>query len=334
MSQVTNRLDAARKQMFELYAPVLAEMDQVEQLLRDELRNADAFLDELVKHGFRIGGKRLRPALLLLAGKAVGKMCPDHLILASVVEMIHTATLIHDDVLDEAELRRHIETVNARWDNETSVLLGDYLFTHSFYLASTLQTTYACRTIGRATNIVCEGELLQVRHRGNLNLSENDYLRIIEAKTAELTSCSCRLGAHYAGGSIDQESRLSNFGRYLGIAFQIVDDLLDMTGDESLTGKSLGSDLSKCKMTLPLIHTLEMASPAEREEIQKILSEPTETTRTALQPWLDRYEGLAYARQKARRYATSAREQLADLPPSEACDVLRNLTEFVVEREN
>ncbi len=333
MSQVAKRLDAARKQRFELYAPIQAELEQVEQILRDELRNADPFVDELVRHGFRIGGKRLRPALVLLSAKAIGRMSPEHLVLAAVVEMIHTATLVHDDVLDEAEVRRHEQTINARWTNEASVLLGDYLFTHSFYLASTLPTTYACRTIGRATNLVCEGELRQVRHRGNLDLTEQEYLEIIDGKTAELTSCCCRLGAHYAGASIDQESRLSNYGRHLGIAFQVVDDLLDMTGDEMLTGKSLGTDLVKEKMTLPLIRTLELASPAERVEIQALLSEPSAATRAALQPWLERYDGLAYARQKAQRHAVQAREQLAELEDNPSTAILRNLTEFVLSRE-
>ena len=334
MTQVAKRIDAARRRICELYAPVQAEMDQVEQLLRDELRHADPYVDALVQHGFRLAGKRLRPALVLLTGKAVGRMSPDHLILAAVVEMIHTATLVHDDVLDDAALRRHEDTINARYNNQSSVLLGDYLFTHSFYLASTLATTYACRTIGRATNIVCEGELRQVHHRGNVSLSEIEYSEIIEAKTAELTSCCCRLGAHYADASMDQESRLSNYGRHLGIAFQIIDDLLDMTGDETLTGKSLGTDLAQCKMTLPLIRTLELASPSERADLHALLHEPTENTRTALQPWLERYDAIAYARQKARRHATQAREQLADLADSPAAEVLRNLTDFVLDRES
>jgi octaprenyl-diphosphate synthase len=333
MSQVAKRADAARKQFYDLYAPVRAEMEQVDRLLREELRNADPFIGELVQHGFRIGGKRLRPALVLLTGKAVGRMCPDHLVMASVVEMIHTATLVHDDVLDAAEMRRHEDTINARYSNESSVLLGDFLFTHSFYLASTLETTYACRTIGRATNIVCEGELRQVHHRGDFDLTEDAYLQIIEAKTAELTSCCCRLGAHYAGATVDQESRLSNYGRHLGVAFQIIDDLLDMTGDETLTGKSLGTDLAQCKMTLPLIHILELASPEERAELHGLLNEPGENTRGALQPWLDRFDALGYARQKARRHATAAREQLAELEENPATEVLLNLTDFVLSRE-
>ena len=179
--------------------------------------------------------------------------------------MIHTATLVHDDVLDEAAIRRHEDTVNARWNNETSVLLGDFLFTHAFYLASTLESTYACRTIGRATNIVCDGELRQTITSGDVNLSEDDYLAIVEAKTAELCACSCELGAHYAGGDEETVARMAAFGRNLGIAFQIADDLLDLEGNESATGKSLGTDLAKRKMTLPLIHARESLDPRERK---------------------------------------------------------------------
>src|SRR6187455_1795132 len=214
-----------------LYAPVAKEMEEVERILKEELRNPHPFVDELVRYGCLLGGKRLRPALLLLMAKAIGPVQRDHLVLGAVVEMIHTATLVHDDVLDEADMRRHLATVNARWDNEASVLLGDYLFTHAFYLASTLDTAVGCRLIGRATNLVCEGELRQKGSRGNFDLREAEYLEIIEAKTAELTAVSCKLGAIFAGGNDSLAEQLDGFGRDLGIAFQIADDLLDVLGE-------------------------------------------------------------------------------------------------------
>ena len=171
--------------------PVLTAVEQsigtdlleAEQVLMNELRSDNAYVSDLLQHSTRFRGKRLRPMLLLLTAKASGGICEDHKVLAAVVEMIHLATLVHDDVLDEAETRRHVATVNARWNNETSVLFGDYLFTHSFHLASSLETTYACRRIGRATNIVCEGELSQIKERGNLDLSEEAYFKIIDGKT-------------------------------------------------------------------------------------------------------------------------------------------------------
>src|SRR5688572_23339664 len=199
-----------------IYAPIAEELAQVERRLQHELHSEHPFVDELVGYGCLLGGKRLRPALLLLSAKAVaGRVAPEHLTLATVVEMIHTATLVHDDVLDEALMRRHLATVNARWDNEASVLLGDFLFTHAFYLASTLDSVLGCRLIGRATNIVCEGELRQKGSRGNFELGEAEYLEIVEAKTAELTAVSCRLGALFAGAAEDVVEQLDGFGRDL-----------------------------------------------------------------------------------------------------------------------
>jgi octaprenyl-diphosphate synthase len=270
-----------------LYAPIADELAAVEAILRRELSNPDPFVDELARHGFRLGGKRLRPALLLLAAKAVGEVTPDHLTLAAVIEMIHTATLVHDDVLDEATLRRHQATVNARWDNEASVLLGDYLFTHAFYLASTTNSTFACRTIGRATNITCEGEMRQLAAAGQLDLGEQKYLAIIEAKTAELCSCACRLGAHYAGAETQAEDALARYGRSLGVAFQITDDLLDLVGTESATGKSLGTDLEKRKATLPLIHLLHHVGSDGRAAVDRIVHDGHKRT-VELIPWLER----------------------------------------------
>lgn len=314
-----------------LYAPVAKEMEEVERILKDELRNPHPFVDELVRYGCLLGGKRLRPALLLLIAKAIGQVRRDHVILGAVVEMIHTATLVHDDVLDEADMRRHLATVNARWDNEASVLLGDYLFTHAFYLASTLDTVVGCRLIGRATNIVCEGELRQKGSRGNFDLTEGEYLSIVEGKTAELTAVSCRLGALFAGASDKLAGEMDGFGRDLGIAFQIADDLLDVLGEERTTGKSLGTDLEKQKPTLPIIRALELATPADREEMLELLTGDDRRPQLVA-PYLDRYDALDYARDRASSFAESARRRLDQLPPSPAREILTLMTEFVVSR--
>jgi octaprenyl-diphosphate synthase len=315
-----------------LYASIKPELRRVDARLQDEIHSDHPEADAVIRHGIRLAGKRLRPALLLLAGQAVGKLGDDHITLATVVEMIHTATLVHDDVLDEAALRRHVDTVNARWNNETSVLLGDFLFTHAFYLASTLESTYACRTIGRSTNIVCDGELRQTVTSGDVNLSEDDYLAIVEAKTAELCACCCELGAHYAGGDEETVARLSAFGRNLGIAFQIADDLLDLEGNESATGKSLGTDLAKCKMTLPLIHCRENLDPPERKTFLAALVADRATGRDALLAHLARHDSLGYAREQAQLYADRAQSQLAELADSPAKDALSALADFTVAR--
>lgn len=315
----------------DLYAPVAAEMQEVERILKEELRNPYPFVNELVSYGCLLGGKRLRPALLLLTAKAIGPVRRDHLVLSAVVEMIHTATLIHDDVLDEADMRRHLATVNARWDNEASVLLGDYLFTHAFYLASTLDSVLGCRLIGRATNIVCEGELRQKGSRGNFHLTEQEYLNIIEAKTAELTAVSCRLGAMFAGASERLAGEMDGFGRDLGIAFQIADDLLDVLGEERATGKSLGTDFEKQKPTLPIIRALAVSSESDREELRELLtgggSHPDLVT-----PYLERCDAVEYARERASSFADSARRRLDLLPKSTSRDILALMTEFVISR--
>jgi octaprenyl-diphosphate synthase len=334
VSQTVNAPDSGSSLARSLYQPVLQELAAVEKLLHAELRSPYHFVDEVVRYGGQLGGKRLRPALLLLTAKAIGKVTRDHVVLATVVEMIHTATLVHDDVLDEADKRRHLATVNARWDNQTSVLLGDFLFTHAFYLASTLGSTLACRTIGAATNTVCEGELRQTGNHGRHDLSEQEYLSIIDAKTAELCACCCHLGATFADASEDLVESMSRYGRNLGIAFQIADDLLDLFGQEERAGKSLGTDLQKQKPTLPLIHVWQQCNDAQRLELARILQGSSARRRQALDPWFDKFAALDYARNRARDFATRARNELESLPASPARDILNHLTLYVIQRSH
>lgn len=312
----------------ELFEPIRRDLAIADALLEAELKHSNPFIDELAQRSYRVGGKRLRPALLLLSAQAVGGVNAAHHTLAAVVEMVHTATLVHDDVLDEATLRRHEETINARWENQVSVLLGDYLFTHAFYLASTLETTHGCRTIGRSTNIVCEGELLQNAASGNFDLSREQYLRIIDAKTAELCACCCNLGAHYAGGDEATVDHLQQFGRHLGMAFQIADDLLDLEGDEQTTGKSLGTDLAKEKMTLPLIYLRDELGPGEQERLRSLAAEPD----SQLLTWLEDSGALSHARDVALAHSQLAEQELATLPDSPAKEALLTTCQFVTRR--
>jgi octaprenyl-diphosphate synthase len=270
--------------------------------------------------------------LVLLAARAAGRTTRDHLVLAAVVEMIHTATLVHDDVLDEAATRRHVATVNARWNNQTSVLFGDYLFTHAFHLASSLDTPYACRLIGRSTNIVCEGELAQIHERGNLELDEDRYLEIIGAKTAELCALCCRLGAHYAGAEAAAVDALERYGRSLGIAFQISDDILDLLGTEAETGKSLGTDLEQQKMTLPLIRLLATVSEPDATRLRDLLAGPGRGSPADVAQWLEHSDAIEYATARAAEFAAAARRQLEVLTPSAARSILEAVTEFAVRR--
>jgi octaprenyl-diphosphate synthase len=259
---------------------------------------------------------------------------PAHHVLGAVVEMIHTATLVHDDVLDGATVRRHVATVNARWDNQTSVLLGDYLFTHAFHLASTLDDVRACRMIGLATNRVCEGELCQGLASGELGLTEDAYFDIIDGKTAELIACACQLGAIYAGATEAAAAAMARFGRGVGQAFQIADDLLDLVGDEGTTGKSLGTDLEQQKMTLPLIHLLRQGPEDLALQAQQVLKQGDAVRRDSLQVLLARAGSLEYARRKAEDLAARARRELLALPPSPSRAVLESMAEKVVHRNH
>lgn len=308
------------------------DLREMEVVFHRELRSNHPYVADVLTHLNTYRGKRLRPMLLLLTAQAVGEVDASHHVLAAVVEMIHTATLVHDDVLDDATTRRHVATVNSRWNNETSVLLGDYLFTHAFHLASSLESTLACRLIGRATNLVCEGELAQIHERGNSGLTEEQYFNIIEGKTAELCAVSCYLGAHFAGASEATTLAMDRYGRNLGIAFQIADDLLDVCGTEQETGKSLGSDLEKQKLTLPLIRLLAEATPEDAAKIREMLAHPSAESKAELNRLLKAGDALEYARQRAFEYVEGARAALACLADSPARQVLELLTEFVVVR--
>ncbi len=316
-----------------LYAPIAAELAEAERIFAAELGSRHPFVQHLVEHCADFRGKRLRPALVLLTGRACGGLRGDHPVLAAVVEMIHTATLVHDDILDESMIRRHAATVNAEWGNETAVLMGDYMFTHAFHLAASLETTLACRWIGHATNLVCEGEMQQVHNRGNFDLDEADYFAIIRGKTAELTAVSCRLGAHYAGAPEATVRALDDYGRDLGVAFQIADDVLDIWGEERATGKSLGTDLEKQKLTLPLIRLLATAEPPAAESIRRFLADPGPDHRRQLRDRLGRSDALSYAWEQAERFAARAASALDHLPESPSKATLRALTHQVVRRD-
>ena len=323
--------DIGRK-LAALYAPIAAEMAEAERVFAAELGSRFPFVQSLVDHCADFKGKRLRPALVLLTAKAAGTIRPDHAVLAAVVEMVHTATLVHDDILDESLVRRHAATVNAEWGNETAVLMGDYLFTHAFHLAASLETTLACRWIGQATNLVCEGEMQQVHNRGNFDLDEDAYFAIIRGKTAELTAVSCRLGAHYAGASEGTVRAMDDYGRDLGVAFQIADDVLDLLGEERATGKSLGTDLEKQKLTLPLIRLLATSPPEAAARLRRLLAAAKPDDRAEVRGYLDQSDALRYAWSQAERYASRAAAALDCLPDSPAKAVLRAMTHHVVRR--
>ncbi len=314
------------------FTPVLADIVESDRIFAETLANHRSPVAPMIRHLRHYRGKRLRPALVFLSARACGPVAPAHHILAAAVEMIHTATLVHDDVLDEADTRRHNASFNAEWGNKVSILFGDMLFTHAFHLTSTVDGR-ACQLIGAATNKVCAGELLQTRERGNWHLSEDEYFAMIDGKTAALTEVSTRLGALYAGATAEVAERLATYGHSLGIAFQIADDLLDLTGEEAKAGKTLGTDLEQQKMTLPLIHALNTLPTAEADEFRALLQNPGPHRREAVTDTLIRSGSLQYAKRTAEEHARTARACLDGLPKSECRAILEQLTEWSIRRE-
>lgn len=315
-----------------IYESIAPQLSEIEDRLEAELRSPYESLAAVLSHGTQLGGKRMRPALLLLAGRCCGNLNDDHLVLGTVVEMVHTATLIHDDVIDGATTRRHVPTVNAKWSDHASILLGDYLFAQSFRLAATLDSTEACRRIGEAARKVCEGEMRQVLHRDVLELDEETYVSMIRGKTAELCSVACLLGAQASGGASGSVKSLAAYGEALGIAFQIADDFLDLWGTDHAIGKTLGTDLEQGKATLPIIRLLQSCDPNEAAGIRRILTGPAESRWDAIRPWLRKSDAADYTLAKAEGYRDLALNALADLPACPAVDALRALADFAVVR--
>ena len=322
-------MSVALSVLTECIGPQMAEVDR---FFTEELKSDLKCVNVLVKHVSRFRGKMLRPSLVLLWGKACGELTDAHVTVATVVEMVHMSTLVHDDVLDEAELRRKGATINHLRGNEAAVLLGDYLISHSYHLCSSLDSQFASRLIGRTTNELCEGELLQIDNRNNLDLDEETYLAIISRKTASLTATCCLLGAKMSNADETLVRQADLFGRCLGIAFQIQDDILDIVGDARDVGKTLGLDIEKVKLTLPIIHFLRTAPHEHQLLLRSLLlsREPdkVEQIRNLILP----SQSIQYARDRARHYVANARAALAHLPASEARIVLDTMAEFVITR--
>ncbi len=315
------------------YAPIQAELQTAERIFDQELVSQVDFVNELCTHVRSYRGKMLRPALLLLSAKAVGELNRAHPTLAAVVEMVHMATLVHDDVLDDAEHRRRRRTIKSLNGNSTAVLLGDYLISHSFHLCSSLDGVYASRRIGATTNEVCEGELLQNMHRGNFDLSEHEYFEIVRRKTGALTAVACELGAHYAGADETTVRAFHAYGLSAGVAFQIVDDVLDLVGDESEMGKTLRLDLALGKLTLPLIHCLAHADLETGLLVRETCAQ-TDPDLPRLQSALEQSGSIEYALAVADRHVAAAVAPLSNVPPGAARNSLLSLATFITQRRS
>jgi octaprenyl-diphosphate synthase len=315
-------------------ALVAGEMAQVNALIRDRLDSDVALIRQISGHIVAAGGKRLRPMLAVIAARALDYAGSAHHQLAAIVEFIHTSTLLHDDVVDESDMRRGRKTANALWGNAPSVLVGDFLYSRSFQLMVELDSMPVMRVLADTTNRIAEGEVLQLLHIGNPDTTEADYLRVIECKTAVLFAAATRLGGVLAGATEAQERALQDYGMHLGLAFQIADDLLDYTADATTLGKNLGDDLAEGKATLPLIHALAHATPADREHLSAIVAGGRLDALAEVQQAIRASGGLEAGARLARSHADAAIAALGALPGNAWTEALRTLAAYAVERES
>jgi len=310
------------------------DLEKVDQEFRKNLRNNVPIISAIGEHLLLSGGKRFRPILLLLAAKLCGYQGDDHISMASLIEFIHTATLLHDDVVDRAKLRRGIESANCRWGNEACILVGDFLFTKCFSLMVENGNIKILRTIAKATRLMAEGELEELVNTNDLSLTEENYLSIITRKTAPLFSASTQIGAILGNVSEEREGALSDFGVDLGIAFQLIDDNLDYTSREEEFGKKIGIDLRNGKITLPLIFTLSHCNKEEETFIRETVELNPITKKSFFQvvEIIERYHGLHYTWEKAKEYVERAKRHLHLFPNLREKEALHILANYVLER--
>ena len=312
--------------------PVEGFLAAVSLRLGEQVHTFDPEIADYARYAVSSQGKQLRPALVGLSASAVGTVGDEHITAGVIIEMIHLATLVHDDIMDAARMRRQRPTLAANWGNEIAVLLGDCLFAHALKLAAGFPTTEVCQAVASATKTVCSGEILQTHRRHDLALSREDYFKVMAMKTAELFALSCDLSASLCGATPARRAALREFGLKLGIAYQIHDDCLDLYGSEKVAGKSLGTDLASGKLTLPVLVFLERASVPERTRLRELLKhwEPAFHDRTI--ELLETHDALAASRRVIHEYLEAARAALMILPENTGRVALASLAELLAEQ--
>jgi octaprenyl-diphosphate synthase len=307
-------------------------LETVARRLTDQIQAFDPEIACYAEYALTGQGKQLRPALVALSAGAAGQLNDAHAQVAVIVEMVHLATLVHDDVMDEAQLRRGRPTLAAHWGNEISVLVGDCLFAHALKLAASFPTPEICRAVAASTNTVCSGEILQTQRQRTLGLSRSEYFKVIRMKTGELFALSCDLGAYLSGADPVQRTGLREYGLAIGTAYQIFDDCLDLFGSETTAGKSLGTDLAKGKLTLPMISLLERIEDDERAAIQDMVQNWQAKYFPRLKKLLEVHQVLKDSRLAVHHYLESARHCLSTLSHSDSRLSLGGLTDFLAQQ--
>ncbi len=311
---------------------IAADMDAVNAVIRRKLHSEVSLVNQIAEYIISAGGKRLRPVLVLLVANAYSYKGTAHHELAAVVEFIHTATLLHDDVVDESSLRRGRATANALFGNAASVLVGDFLYSRAFQMMADLANMRVMQILSEATNVIAEGEVLQLLNMHDPDVSQERYLQVIRSKTAKLFEAAAELGALIAGATEPQIAAAGEYGRSLGTAFQLIDDVLDYAGDAAEIGKNVGDDLREGKPTLPLIYLMENGTPEQRQLVRTCIEQGDEQHFDAVLAAVTSSGALDFTRRQAEIAAERAAEAIAGLPESEYKDSLLQLAHFSVNR--
>lgn len=309
-------------------------MEAVNAVIRQRLQSEVSLVNQIAEYIISAGGKRIRPVLVLLLANAYGYKGTAHHELAAVVEFIHTATLLHDDVVDESSMRRGRQTANALFGNAASVLVGDYLYSRSFEMMTSLDNMRVMSILSRATTVIAEGEVLQLLNMHDPDVTHESYLKVIRSKTAKLFEAAAELGALVGGASDEQIAAAGEYGRSLGTAFQLIDDVLDYAGDAAEIGKNLGDDLREGKPTLPLIWLMENGTPEQRQLVRSCIEHGDEEQFEAVLAAVTSSGALDYTRQQAEQAARRAAEAISGLPESVYKASLQQLCSFAVDRNH
>jgi octaprenyl-diphosphate synthase len=317
-----------------LQVAIGSDMDAVDRIIRASLHSDVALIRTIGDYIIGGGGKRLRPALVVLCAQAFGYNGTRHYELAAVVEFIHTATLLHDDVVDESELRRGQQTANALFGNAASVLVGDFLYSRAFQMMVDVGSVRVMRVLADATNVIAEGEVLQLMNIHHADLQVERYLAVIRYKTAKLFEAAARIGAILGGASEDEENAFGRYGTHLGTAFQLIDDVLDYSGDENQTGKNLGDDLSEGKATLPLLHAMRNGTAAQAGLIRHAIEHGGLEEFGPVLTAIRETGALDYTREKARAEAKAAADAIQRFSRSSSIECLLELADFAVTRDH
>ena len=316
----------------QLKAALKADIAAINAALAANLQTHVPLIAEVGRHILLSGGKRIRPLLFILAARMCGHRNNTLADFSTIFEYLHAATLLHDDVIDAAQVRRGTTTANNIWGNHAVILVGDFLLSKALSLAVTTDRLKILQVLAQATTQMAEGEILQLIHAGNLNLNEAEYFEVITRKTAILMSAACQIGGILAGAPPAQEEALAQMGLNLGITFQLVDDILDYTGDQKQLGKEVGADLREGRITLPLIHALSQADPQDRERLTEMAKSLTPEMAPELRTLLNKYGSLDHARSLARQYTLKAQENLTLFEPCTEKTYFQIITEELLAR--